>query len=64
MKSNQSKSFCFPQKIQQGMTHDSNTHVCLGEPEDVVARQGEDPQDLVAHIKTLMDQGKMINDDH
>ena len=46
------------------MTHDINTHVCLGELEDIVARLGEDPQDLVAHIKTLMDHCEMINDEH
>ena len=46
------------------MTHDANTHVQLGELEKVVARPGEDPQDLVALIKTLMDPFKMINDEH
>ena len=46
------------------MTHDINTHVQLGELEDIVARPGEDPQDLVACIKTLMDHCKMINDEH
>ena len=35
-----------------------------GELEDIVARLGEDPQDLVAHIKTLMDHCEMINDEH
>ena len=30
------------------MTHDVNTHVHLGELEDIVARPGEDPQDLIA----------------
>ena len=51
-------------QIQQGMTHDINTHVHLGELEEIVARPGEDPQDLVAHIKTLMDCCEMINDEH
>ena len=46
------------------MTHDVNTHVQLGELEDVVARPGEDPQNLVAHIKTLMDCCEMISDKH
>ena len=32
------------------MTHDVNTHVHLGELKDVVARLGEDPQDLIACI--------------
>ena len=41
-----------------------NTHVHLGELEDIVARPGEDPQDLVACIKTLMDHCEMINDEH
>ena len=44
--------------------HDVNTHVRLGELEDVIARPGEDPQDLVTCIKTLMDHCKMINDEH
>ena len=46
------------------MTHDVSTHVHLGELEDIVARPGEDPQDLIAHIKTLMDRCEMINDEH
>ena len=46
------------------MTHDINTHVCLGKLEEIVARLGEDPQDLVACIKTLMDCCKMINNEH
>ena len=46
------------------MTHDVNTHVHLGELEDIVARPGEDPQDLITCIKTLMDQCEMINDEH
>ena len=58
------KTSAFLNCIQQGMTHDVNTHVCLGELEDIVARPGEDPQDLVACIKTLMDRCEMINDEH
>ena len=58
------KASAFLNCIQQGMTHDVNTHVCLGELEDIVARLGEDPQDLIAHIKTLMDCCEMINDEH
>ena len=58
------KASAFLDHIQQGMTHDVNTHVCLGKLEDIVARPGEGPQDLIAHIKTLMDCCKMINDEH
>ena len=58
------KASAFLDRIQQGMTHDVNTHVCLGELEDIVARLGEDPQDLIACIKTLMDCCEMINDEH
>ena len=58
------KASAFLDCIQQGMTHDINTHVHLGELEDIVARLGEDPQDLIAHIKTLMDRCEMINDEH
>ena len=57
------KASAFLNKIQQGMTHDVNTHVLLGELNDVVARPGEDPQDLVACITTLMGHCKMINDE-
>ena len=46
------------------MTHDVNTHVHLGELKEIVARLGEDPQDLIAHIKTMMDCCEMINDEH
>ena len=58
------KASAFLNRIQQGMTHDVNTHVCLGELKDVVARPGEDPQDLIACIKTLVDCCEMINDEH
>ena len=58
------KASAFLDQIQQGMTHDINTHVHLGELKEMVARLGEDPQDLVTCIKTLMDCCKMINDEH
>ena len=58
------KASAFLNWIQQGMTHNVNTHVHLGELEDIVARPGEDPQDLITCIKTLMDCCKMINDEH
>ena len=58
------KASAFLDRIQQGMTHDIITHVHLGELKDVVARPGEDPQDLVKCIKTLMDCCKMISNEH
>ena len=58
------KASAFIDWLQWGMTHDVNTHVHLGELKDIVARPGEDPQDLIACIKTLMDGCKMINDEH
>ena len=58
------KASAFLNQIQQVMTHDINTHVHLGELEDIVARPGEDPQDLITCIKTLMDHCEMINDEH
>ena len=63
-KATKAKASAFLDRIQQGITHDVNTHVHLGELEEIVARPGEDPQDLVACIKTLMDHCKMINDKH
>ena len=54
-KATKAKASTFLCQIQQGMTHDINIHVCLGELKEIVARLGEDPQDLVACIKTLMD---------
>ena len=42
------KASAFLDCIQQGMTHNINTHVHLGKLEDIVARLGEDPQDLIA----------------
>ena len=63
-KATKAKASAFLDHIQQGMTHDVNTHVCLGELEEIVARLGEDPQDHVTHIKTLMDHCEMINDEH
>ena len=58
------KASAFLNRIQQGMTHIINTHVHLRELEDVVARLGEDLQDLVTCIKTLIDCCKMISDEH
>ena len=58
------KASAFLDRIQQGMTHYVNTHVHLGELKDVVVRPGEDPQDLITCIKTLMDCCEMINDEH
>ena len=58
------KASAFLDRIQQGMTHNVNTHVHLGEFKDIMARLGENPQDLIICIKTLMDQCKMINDEH
>ena len=58
------KASAFLNHIQQGMTHNVNTHVHLGELEEIVARTGEDPQNLIACIKTLMDQCEMISDEH
>ena len=63
-KATKAKASAFLDRIQQGMTHDVNTHVHLGELKDIVARLGEDPQDLIACTKTLMDCCKMINDEH
>ena len=63
-KATKAEASAFLDHIQQGMTHDIHTHVCLGELEDIVARLGEDPKDLVACIKTLMDHCKMISDEH
>ena len=58
------KASAFLDQIQQGMTHNVNTHVCLGKLKDIVARLGEDPQHLVTCIKTLMDRCEMISDEH
>ena len=58
------KASVFLDRIHQGITHNVNTHVCLRELKDVVARLGEDPQDLITCIKALMDCCKMINDEH
>ena len=58
------KASAFLKKLQQGMTHNINTHVHLGELEDVVARLGGDPQDLVVHIKALVDHCEIVNNEH
>ena len=49
------KASAFLQKIQDGMMHEVNTHVQLAELEDIMAKPNEDPQELMAHIKTIMD---------
>ena len=41
------KASAFLNHIQQRMTHNVNTHVHLGELEEIVARLGEDPQILL-----------------
>ena len=46
------KASAFLDRIQQGMTHDVNTHVHLGELQDVVARLGEDPKIHCMHQDT------------
>ena len=46
-KATKAKASAFLDQIQQGMTHNVNTHMHLGELEDIVARLGEDPQDLI-----------------
>ena len=46
------------------MMHEVNTHVQLAELEDITAKPNEDPQELMACIKTVMDQCKMLNDAH
>ena len=63
-KATKAKASAFLQKIQDGMTHEVNTHVRLAELEDITAKPNEDPQELVAHIKTIMDRCKMLNDAH
>ena len=63
-KATKAKASTFLQKIQDGMMHEVNTHVWLAELEDITAKPNEDPQELVAHIKTIMDQCEMLNDAH
>ena len=58
------KASTFLDRIQHGMTHDVNTYVHLGVLKEIVARLGEHHQDLIEHIKTLMDHCEMINDEH
>ena len=60
----QGLSFCCPQQNTTGNDTHVNTHVHLGELKDVVARPGDDSQDLIACIKTLMDRCEMISDKH
>ena len=54
-KAAKAKASAFLQKIQDGMMYEVNTHVRLAELEDITAKPNEDPQELVAHIKTIMD---------
>ena len=42
-KATKAKTSAFLDRIQQGMIHDINTHVHLGELEEIVARPGEGP---------------------
>ena len=56
----QVKASAFLDQIQQGMTHNINTHVCLGELEYIVARPGEDPPDLIG---THQDTDGLVRDD-
>ena len=58
------KASAFPGPYPTGNDIQCQYHVCLGELEDIMARLGEDPQDLIACIKTLMDRCEMINDEH
>ena len=62
--SNQGKSFCLPWLNQTG----NNTwcqHPCVPwRTQRYLVRPGEDPQDLITCIKTLMDCCEMINDEH
>ena len=58
------KASAFLQKIQDGMTHEVNTHVGLAELEDITAKPNEDPQELMVRIKTIMDRCEMLNDAH
>ena len=63
-KATKAKASAFLQKIQDGMMHEVNTCIRLAELEDIIAKPNEDPQELVAHIKTIMDQCEMLNDAH
>ena len=63
-KATKAKASAFLQKIQDGMTHQVNTHVRLAELEDITVKPNEDPQELVARIKTTIDQCEILNDAH
>ena len=54
-KATKAKASAFLQKIQDGMMHEVNTHVRLAELEDITVKPNEDPQELMARIKTIMD---------
>ena len=51
-KATKSKASAFLDQIQQGMTHDVNTHVHLGELKEIVARPGEDLRSCCTHQDT------------
>ena len=63
-KATKAKASAFLQKIQDGMTHEVNTHIWLAELEDITAKPNKDPQELVARIKTIMDWCEMLNHAH
>ena len=54
-KATKAKASAFLQKIQDGMMHKVNTHIRLAELEDITVKLNEDPRELVARIKTIMD---------
>ena len=58
------KATAFLKRIKDGMTHKVKTHVWLAKLEDITMKPDEDPQELVACIKTIMDRCKMLNDEH
>ena len=63
-KATKAKASAFLQKIQDGMMHEVNIHVRLAELEDITAKPNKDPQELMACIKTIMDQCEMLNNAH
>ena len=62
--SNQSESFCLPWPNPTG--NDSwCQHPCVSwRTQRYCSQAGRGPQDLIAHIKTVMDCWEMINDEH
>ena len=63
-KATKEKATAFLKKIHDGMTHYVNTHIRLAELEEITVKPNEDPQELMAHIKTIMDCCEMLNDAH